>query len=309
MITLITAVPGSGKTLYAIGIIDAANKAGRAVYQNIDGLKPDMFDNPSIIFDAPADWRDTPDGSLIIYDECQQPHLYPANAKRGLVEDERLTAMETHRHTGHDLIFITQAPTFVHHHIRKLTGQHVHFYRARGIQGAMRYEWSHVCDNPNDRKEQQRADSVMWKFPKQYFDYYKSATIHTHKFSMPAKLKILLYFLIPAILYLGYRFSQFSMFSPDIPDTTGITDNQPKEISTIDSIQENKDIPDSPYNWANILETIPVMGCAANRKTNRCMCFGENGVTLHMQHAQCLSVLSNPLPRSISVSPSRKSQY
>lgn len=144
MITLITAVPGSGKTLYAISLIDKANKEGRAVYQNIDGLKPEAFDNPTLIYDAPADWRDTPDGSLVIYDECQQPHLYPATAKRGLVEDERLTAMETHRHTGHDLIFITQAPTFVHHHIRKLAGQHLHFYRARGISGAMRYEWSHV---------------------------------------------------------------------------------------------------------------------------------------------------------------------
>ncbi|SUO93455.1 zonular occludens toxin domain-containing protein [Suttonella ornithocola] len=299
MITLMTAVPGSGKTLYAISLIDEANKAGRAVYQNIDGLKPEMFDNPSIIYDAPADWRDTPDGSLVIYDECQQPHLYPANAKRGLVEDERLTAMETHRHTGHDLVFITQAPTFVHHHIRKLTGQHIHFYRARGIQGAMRYEWSHTCDSPNDRKEQQRADSVMWKFPKQYYGYYKSATIHTHKFSMPVKLKILLCFLIPAILYLGYRFSNFSMFSPEKQET--IQEQQAPQTTIPTSDKENKDVPDSPYNWTNTPETVPVMGCAANRKINRCMCFGANGATLHMPHAQCLTVIDSPLPRGITV--------
>ncbi|SUO96354.1 zonular occludens toxin domain-containing protein [Suttonella ornithocola] len=301
MITLMTAVPGSGKTLYAISLIDEANKSGRAVYQNIDGLKPEMFDNPSIIFDAPADWRDTPDGSLVIYDECQQPHLYPANAKRGLVEDERLTAMETHRHTGHDLVFITQAPTFVHHHVRKLAGQHIHFYRARGIHGAMRYEWSHVCDSPNDRKEQQRADSVMWKFPKQYYEYYQSATIHTHKFRMPAKLKLLLCFLVPALVYLGYRFMYFSMIKPSEPALAKASAAEQVASTPTLQTEQQANVPNSPYNWTNTPETVPVMGCAANRKINRCMCFGANGVTLHMPHAQCLTVINSPLPRGITV--------
>lgn len=297
MITLITAVPGSGKTLYAISLIDKANKEGRAVYQNIDGLKPEMFDNPSIIYDAPADWRDTPDGSLVIYDECQQPHLYPATAKRGLVEDERLTAMETHRHTGHDLVFITQAPTFVHHHVRKLAGQHIHFYRARGIHGAMRYEWSHVCDSPNDRKEQQRADSIMWKFPKQYYEYYQSATIHTHKFRMPAKLKILLCFLVPALVYLGYRFMHFSMIKPSEPAKASAAE-QVASTPTLQTEQQ-ANVPNSPYNWTNTPETNGVTGCVANKKTNRCMCFGADGGTLHLSYAQCLSIIGNPLPHSI----------
>lgn len=299
MITLITAVPGSGKTLYAISLIDKANKEGRVVYQNIDGLKPDMFDNPTIIYDAPADWRDTPDGSLLIYDECQQPHLYPATAKRGLIEDERLTAMETHRHTGHDLVFITQAPTLVHHHVRKLAGQHIHFYRARGIHGAMRYEWSHVCDSPNDRKEQQRADSVMWKFPKQYFDYYKSATVHTHKFSMPAKLKILLMFLIPAIIYLGYRFAHSNMLRPNQEQITPTLAAQMATASPQVTPQPETNILNSPYNWTNQPETTTVTGCVANKKATKCMCFGVNGAALHLSHAQCLSIIDNPLPYSI----------
>lgn len=304
MITLITAVPGSGKTLYAISLIDKANKEGRAVYQNIDGLKPEAFDNPTLIYDAPADWRDTPDGSLVIYDECQQPHLYPATAKRGLVEDERLTAMETHRHTGHDLIFITQAPTFVHHHIRKLAGQHLHFYRARGISGAMRYEWSHVCDSPNDRREQERADSTMWKFPSHYYDYYQSATIHTHTFSMPTKLKVLLLFLVPAIVYLAYRFSQFTLISPTTEETTTevtMNQTQPPQQTSFLPKEDNKpiEIEDSPYNWSNTPETIPVAGCVANKQRQECACFGENGRTLHLNHAQCLSIIDNIMPHSI----------
>ena len=112
MITLITAVPGSGKTLLAVGLIVDYIAEGRHVFHNIAGLQVDKFSRPDLIHDAPTDWRDTPHGSVVIYDECQQPHLYPATAQRGAVDDERLTAMETHRHSGHDLIFITQAPTF-----------------------------------------------------------------------------------------------------------------------------------------------------------------------------------------------------
>ena len=42
MITLITAVPGSGKTLFTIGRILKALGEGRAVYARIDGL---LIDN------------------------------------------------------------------------------------------------------------------------------------------------------------------------------------------------------------------------------------------------------------------------
>ena len=75
MITLITAVPGSGKTLHAIGLILKALSEGRAVYARIDGLLIDE------VKPAPDDWRDTPEGSLVIYDEAQE--IFPSNARPG----------------------------------------------------------------------------------------------------------------------------------------------------------------------------------------------------------------------------------
>ena len=86
MIKLITAVPGSGKTLSAIAMIIEGLVAGRPVFTNINGLVKDKFPNNSLLQDAPDDWRDTPEGSLVIYDEAQQAHLYPSNAQRGKVE-------------------------------------------------------------------------------------------------------------------------------------------------------------------------------------------------------------------------------
>ncbi|AXH76259.1 MAG: zonular occludens toxin [Inoviridae sp.] len=204
MITLITAVPGSGKTLFSISLIDEALKQNRPVFTNINGLVKDKFPNSALLQDAPDDWRDCPNGSLVIYDEAQQAHLYPSNAQRGKVEDERLTALETHRHGGYDLVFITQAPTFVHHHIRKLVGRHIHLYRARGVSGAVRYEWSHTCESPNDRREQERAETTVWKFPKHYFPYYTSAVMHTHKFKIPIKLALFLALLLLLVAYIVF---------------------------------------------------------------------------------------------------------
>jgi len=293
VITLITATPGSGKTLTAIQIIIDALSQGRPVYSNINGLVTEKFPNHHNLHPAPDDWRDTPEGSLVVYDECQQPHLYPSTAQRGRVEDERLTAMETHRHTGHDLIFITQAPTFVHHHVRKLVGQHIHLYRGRGIGGAMRYEWSHTCDNPNDRREQERADSRFWKFPREHFDFYQSATIHTHKFSIPRNLAIFLVFLLLAISYLGYRIYDnrgLASFHDDL------VENSVAESSVIQSSSLNP-IPVSTPEYKEL--STPISGCASSE--HHCRCYSSSGQPLDMPTAQCLSIIAGPIPRSVVV--------
>ena len=151
MLTLITGVPGAGKSLRAVALVQDALKAGRAVYSDIDGH------NAPGVQAAPDDWRDTPEGSLVVYDEAQRK--FPSTGKPGVAEDERIRALETHRHTGHDIVFITQSPALIHHHIRKLVGRHIHVHRAAGLKRATLYTWDFAVASPNDRVEQQRADS------------------------------------------------------------------------------------------------------------------------------------------------------
>ena len=132
MMTLITGVPGAGKTLRAVQLIRAAVNEGRPVYSDIDGLALDGVEP------APDDWRDTPEGSLVVYDECQ--HRWPSTGKPGAHPSEVVAAIDTHQHTGHDLMFVTQAPRKVHHSIRQLVGQHFHHNRVGGFQGAQVFE-------------------------------------------------------------------------------------------------------------------------------------------------------------------------
>ncbi len=303
MITLITAVPGSGKTLYCIGLILKAVEEGRPVYANIAGLKIEKC-HP-----APDDWRDTPEGSLVIYDEAQQPHLYPSTAHRGEVKDERLRQMEVHRHTGHDLVFVSQSPSFLHHHIRKLTGEHIHLYRAFGAKTVTKYTWQHTVDSPNDRGEQGRADSFPWKFPKEHFQYYQSATIHTHKFKMPKKLAALLVFIavVGALVVWNAATNESSLLTG-----TGTaleeTVSQPKAapsgpggVREATTTGRKKALPATTtlYDWSETETAKPVSGCIYNE--TRCQCFDSSGSLFAMAHAQCLSVASNMLPRSINV--------
>lgn len=300
MIKLITAVPGSGKTLSAIAMIIEGLESGRPVFTNINGLVKDKFPNPHLLNDAPDDWRDTPEGSLVIYDEAQQAHLYPSNAQRGKVEDERLTAMETHRHTGHDLVFITQAPTFVHHHIRKLVGEHIHLYRGRGIGGAMRYEWSHTCDSPNDRKEQERATGVFWKFPKEHFGYYTSAVMHTHKFKIPYKIVGIFAVVALILLFVGYNLIA--------NDGLAVLSEPPKMEAQAEMLASARPVVKTDmYSWSSAPVAVSVAGCMANHDSSKCQCYDDDGKTLALEHAQCLSILNNPLPRSIKVNQSKQS--
>lgn len=300
MIKLITAVPGSGKTLSAIAMIIEGLEAGRPVFTNINGLVKDKFPNNSLLQEAPDDWRDTPEGSLVIYDEAQQAHLYPSNAQRGKVEDERLTAMETHRHSGHDLVFITQAPTFVHHHIRKLVGEHIHLYRGRGVGGAMRYEWSHTCDSPNDRKEQERATGVFWKFPKEHFAYYTSAVMHTHKFKIPYKIVAIFSVVALILSFVGYNLIA--------NDGLAVLSEPVKVEAQAEMLASARPVVKTDiYSWSAAPAAVSVAGCMANHDTSKCQCYDDDGKTLALEHSQCLSILNNPLPRSVKVNQSKQS--
>lgn len=313
MITLITAVPGSGKSLFAVGLVLKAVEEGRPVYSNIAGLQIPQC------MPAPDDWRETMEGALVIYDEAQQQHLYPSTAHRGEVKDERLRAMETHRHSGHDLVFISQSPSFLHHHIRKLAGEHIHLYRAFGMKTVTRYTWQHCVDSPNDRSEQARADSVPWPFPKEHMKLYKSATIHTHKFKLPKKLAamcVLIALVAVFTVYLASSNDDSFLFGPPGP---AVASEAPVEslpekaaasvlggVGSAATTNPKRPASTSMYDWADTETATSVAGCISSK--SKCQCYSSEGHMLKMNHAACLSAIANPLPRTIIVGTSSQGQ-
>jgi len=287
VITLITGVPGAGKTLRAVYLIMQALEKGRLVFTDIDG-----FNHPDVQT-APNDWRDTPEGSLVVYDESQK--TYPSTGKAGRVEDERITSLETHRHTGHDLIFITQAPTLIHHHIRKLVGLHIHVHRAAGLKRATLFTWDFTCEAPNDRREQERADTENWFYPKDLFKYYKSATIHTHKFNVPKKIAFALSAVVLVVGYVVYQLvSDGGLSTLNLADSAPLDEQQSAQLGmpSADAVAAS-----SVIEQEKIL--LPVAGFI--KSGTSCRAWNSEGAQMDLNLAQCLNLASKPLPINIKM--------
>lgn len=225
MLYLITGTPGSGKTLYAVSLIVKYlkeneqllkdGKEPRRIYADIDGLNIEGVDPP------PEDWRETPDGSVIFYDEIQQRPSY----KKEKNDNDIVNALQIHRHTGHDIYGITQFPVLLHQNFKAVVGLHYHLHRGWGLPSATVYQWAYCVDAPNAPSNKKLAEhSFRFNYPKELFDYYKSATQHTHTARIPKKF-ILLVIAVICLAYISFSllFADNNFFTKTLTGKTGET--------------------------------------------------------------------------------------
>lgn len=91
MAILITAPLGTGKTLKTMELIFSYLNEGREVFTNIIGLK---ITGARIVESTPYypfDWRDLPDGAVLIWDEA---HEHPAFSERDLLKNYKIESYE-----------------------------------------------------------------------------------------------------------------------------------------------------------------------------------------------------------------------
>lgn len=201
MLILITGKPGSFKTAKTASMAIEYLKEGRQVYTNIDefdyeGVQKLPDDN---------DWRNTPDGSVVIYDEAQQFDFLQYKGREKLSTDGRVKDLEVHRHTGHDIILVTQSPSFIHNHVLSLVGSHYHLHRAYGRGYADVFLWRYAVTMPDSTGSKNKAEShEKFKPSTKIFDQYKSTTLDTHKLRVPPIYWKLGGFLLAVILLISY---------------------------------------------------------------------------------------------------------
>lgn len=182
MIRLITGLPGAGKTSNTLA--EFLQIQGRPKYATfINGF--DYAAHNVVPLDKLDDWQDLPDGSLVFCDEAQQ-FLRPRGPKDKV--PEWIAAFETHRHRGFDFWLTTQNPMLIDIHVRRLTGEHWHYYRPFGFKSVSLLKWEEVKDNPRDPREIQLAQKSRVKLPPSVFQHYKSTVVDTHKPKIPRKL-------------------------------------------------------------------------------------------------------------------------
>lgn len=243
MITFVTGLPGHGKTLNTIYEIDTLLKLAR---KNNELVRPVYYFSKESVDSSGAGiaglslegwfpftnlegWFQLPDSAIIVIDECQ--YAFPAKGKtRNGDIPQHIEQFTEHRKKGFDIFLISQDAMNVDHYIRRLAGQHLHYHRPFGASKSVRWEYQRVV-NPYDKFTQKEAISRnVVSFPKQYFNAYSSANIHTVKRKIPKKLFLIPVFLIVLVFcvyftYITLAFDETSNI-PDIPKTENFkTDN------------------------------------------------------------------------------------
>lgn len=175
MITLITATPGSGKTLWAIKEIFARVNEAEPwnIFTNIDGIK---LDTAQPLKDK---FEDYPPRSLVVIDEAQKISHFSKKYKHPEKNKNHpeVEFLQTHRHADHlDIIYITQAPRLLNPDVLDMVGTHYHLHRPMGMKMATWWLWKYHQLNPNTKSAKADAeDTGTFTYPKHLFGMYKSS--------------------------------------------------------------------------------------------------------------------------------------
>lgn len=184
-IHLITGLPGNGKTLYTISQVrEWALKENRQVYYHgIPELTLDW-----VLLEDPKEWAKCPPGSIVVLDEAQKIFR---NRSMGAQPPQYVADLETHRHLGIDLVFITQHPALIDPSVRRLAARHEHLVRINGSQASTVHRWESVKDNCDKTAARKDSEKKKWKFDKSIYSLYKSAEVHTVKAFIPSRYKLM----------------------------------------------------------------------------------------------------------------------
>lgn len=203
MIELVTGTPGSGKTLYTVDRLRKEAKAGRRIV--VDGIRDLAIDHVLADEQWMRKWYENcQPNDLIVVDEVQR--IWPP-VSVSVKPTEDIEKLHVHRHLGVDFIVITQHPQRMNKTIRDLVGRHVHVRRLFGGRRAMLYEWDHA-HNPQSLKD---AVKTPWFYPKDVFQLYTSAELHTKpKAVIPKALFVLPVAAIAAVVFAWKGFKSVS---------------------------------------------------------------------------------------------------
>lgn len=305
MITLMTGLPGHGKTQFALESIRAkAKKENRQVYYyGIKDLKIDDW----LLMDDPHQWLSLPDGSIILIDECQR--VFP-NRPTGSRVPDHVQYFDTHRHKGYDVILITQDPGLLDSFIRKLVGEHFHTIRKFGGNSANVYRWESLHDGSKRSDRADACEKIAYSFKKDIWALYPSATIHTVQRNIPKKIWLYLPLaIIVAVgsIFLSVKFlmglgrppavSPVSVVSSGSVGSTVSNSDKGRIKTSSEYIESLKPrVPGLPhtasfYDDAAHIYSMPFpVACIANSR--QCQCFTDQGTRIHgMDEVSCRTIV------------------
>ena len=314
-ITLVTGMPGHGKTLYALELIRTEFKDRKVYIHGIDDVDHEYFGSED--FD-PKDWQSLEHGSLLVIDEVHKvwPVRSSHNKPPKYIED-----IAEHRHWGFDFVIITQDVWSMDKFVRSRVDRHLHVKRNAGQEFAAIREFQGVHKDPHsDRGKNQALQIKRWRYKKDLFEHYHSATQHTVKKQLPFKF----WFMAAGILALIIALVNLAVwavgFSSDlVEDEPEITFSESQEFEPM-NVQQYEPVAASPGTPAwDVLEervvaefysqrieplpglewtqplyadvfkpvTFPKPRCVLVKSENRCLCHSQQSTRMNLSYDQC----------------------
>ena len=294
-ITLLTAVPGGGKTSYAVwNVIKTAFEEGKIIYTV--GIPKLTIPTIELTYDQVKQWYKTSEnkeglpeliniehGSIIVIDEVQR--IWPATGSK--ITDD-IKELSVHRHYGLTLFLITQAPNLIHRNVLALVDRHLHI----GVNWAGRkiYEWSEYCRTPSTKTSKDSAITFNYKLPKESFQLYHSATQHVK----PTKRAPMAFFVFTLALALTVVFGFFgyqrviaksapveeTILSETKPEIIPVAQSEPIKPIEILKPLFNTQLLTADIDWSEV--TV----CLQSEK-GECACYGTSAQRLIVPKESC----------------------
>ena len=313
MITLITGVPGSGKTAFALNqMLEITKTANRPIFvHGIPGLKLPHetvrcdSTNCDVCHQLPDtllkanEWQQwAPEGAILFYDETQ--NIFRPRASAAQVP-EHVATLEVHRHRGLDFILITQHPNLIDANVRRLVSRHVHL--AGTWARRVSYEWGEAAANVTSTGSAVKGTYII---PKHVFPLYQSATLHTKLNRQRPFLLYLFPIFIFLAVFLGYR-----IYASRIAPKTQETPNPTEQTGTGTGLQSTTVPTEDPVKKFDFVPIIPnrpesapayqhlvkatafpqLKGCIKSK--DRCTCYTQQATEYLVSKFECEDIVKS----------------
>jgi len=312
MIYLTTGGNGAGKTLFTLYDVRKQQlKENRPVYYHGFTAGEQLREWGWQEFN-PKEWQDLPDGSICIFDECQNE--FPAKVQGEL--PDYINAVAQHRRKrGFDFWMITPHPSLIHVNIRRLIESpswHRHMKRTFGADMVSELKFSYAevsCEKPGAGD---KGQVTMRAFPKEVYGWYQSASLHTGKRKLPKQVWMLGAAVVGVAVFafFGYRYFRAGLGLDDQPAQTaqaaqaGIPQiratEPPKRPLTLPEYldQGTPRIPGMAhtaprYDALTRPVRVPVPKSCIKFANNPCECTSQQGTRLVMSEETCMGIIRN----------------
>lgn len=336
MINLVTGLPGSGKTLWTLKtVVDYVEKENKALalqgkpprqvfYHGI----PELTLTGWTLMDSPEDWITLPSHSIIVIDECQSTFRPRAASVK---PPQYIADFETHRHKGLDFFLMTQHPMLIDGNIRRLAGKHYHVVRFYGFQKSTIHEFQQVRENCD--KNLKNSISTHFVYPKEVFNWYKSADAHTMKKRIP--MRLIMVIVLPILACVAGYFAFQSLYkiqtdpaksmenlrngnpNPDQATDKGgapkTPETKPQDRALTYAELHTPEVADFPHTapiYAEITKptSAPFPSACIMSVKKGCTCYTQQGTKMQMEYLSCKYIVENGVYADWDINPQRQQE-